>query len=63
MIDRLSSFEVRITDDRNNLINFNGISSYFSFQFDYYRFYIPKTLGFHQIIEEVARNQKPEQEF
>jgi hypothetical protein len=49
----LSRFVISITDDDNNLLNFNGISCYFSFQFDIYRKYMPKPPRFGNIVEYV----------
>ena len=48
-LDNLNSFEVRITDDDNNLINFNGLASFFVFQFDIYRRIIEKPLSFRNL--------------
>lgn len=36
-IDILTGFQVCFCDEDNNLINFNGLSCYFTFQFDIYR--------------------------
>ena len=33
----IHSFQINLTDDAGNLINFNGAHSYFAFQFDIYR--------------------------
>ena len=55
----LSRFVVSITDDDNNLLNFNGLSSYFTFQFDIYRKYIPKLPRFSNLVEYV--NNHPSQ--
>ena len=38
----LSRFIISFTDDDNNFLNFNGLSSFFTLQFDIYRKYIPK---------------------
>ena len=46
-------FVVSITDDDGNLLNFNGISSFFTFQFDIFRKYMPKPPRFSNIIEYV----------
>jgi hypothetical protein len=51
--DAVHKLTFRITDEQNNLINFNGISLYFSIKFDIYRkkpvrpptFNVLKTLG------------------
>lgn len=60
-VDRLSSFTLRITDDKNNLINFNGVSSYITFQFDIYRFYNPNPLDFRTLVNTVGNNQIEEE--
>ena len=49
----LTRFIVTLTDDNGNLINFNGLSSYFTFQFDIYRKYVPKPPRFSNIVEYV----------
>ena len=51
--NELSRFIVSFTDDDGNLLNFNGISSFFTFQFDIYRNYIPKPPRFSNIIDMV----------
>ena len=33
----LQTFQINITDDENNLVNFNGISSYFEISIDFYK--------------------------
>ena len=55
----LSRFIVSITDDDNNLLNFNGLSCYFTFQFDIYRKFIPKLPRFSNLVEYV--NNHPSQ--
>ena len=55
----LSRFVVSITDDDGNLLNFNGLSCYFTFQFDIYRKYIPKLPRFSNLVEYV--NNHPSQ--
>ena len=49
----LTRFVVSFTDDDGNFINFNGISSFFTFQFDIYRKYMPKPPRFSNIVEYV----------
>jgi hypothetical protein len=49
----LSRFVIAITDDDGNFLNFNGISSFFSLQFDIYRKYMPKPPRFSNIVEYV----------
>ena len=49
----LSRFVLSITDDDGNLLNFNGLSSYFTFQFDIYRKYVPKPPRFSNLVEYV----------
>jgi len=49
----LNRFVLAITDDDGNLLNFNGCTSYFTFQFDIYRKFIPKLDKFSEIINMV----------
>ena len=49
----LSRFVLSITDDDGNLLNFNGLSSYFTFQFDIYRKHVSKPPRFSNIVEYV----------
>jgi hypothetical protein len=61
----LSHFIISITDDDGNLLNFNGLSCYFTFQFDIYRKHALKPPRFSNIIEYVNNhptNLYPDQE-
>ena len=49
----LSRFIISLTDDDGNLLNFNGVSSFFTLQFDIYRKYLPKLPSFSNIISSV----------
>jgi hypothetical protein len=49
----LSHFVISITDDDGNLLNFNGLSCFFTFQFDIYRKHVLKPPRFSNIIEYV----------
>jgi hypothetical protein len=49
----LNRFVLGITDDDGNLLNFNGVSCYFTFQFDIYRQFVPKLDKFSDIINMV----------
>jgi len=49
----LNRFVLAITDDDGNLLNFNGCTSYFTFQFDIYRKFVPKLDKFSEIINMV----------
>ena len=49
----LCRFVISFTDDDGNLLNFNGISTFFTLQFDIYRKYVPKLPRFSNIIEYV----------
>jgi hypothetical protein len=51
--DILNTFVVSLTNDTGQLINFNGISSFFVFQFDIYRTKIDKPLPFYNILANV----------
>ena len=52
-LDKLTDFVVSITDDDGALIDFNGVSSFFVFQFDIYRKAIEKPLPFRQLVNMV----------
>ena len=53
----MSRFVVSLTDDDGNLLNFNGISSFWVFQFDIYRKIILKPPPFSEIVSYVnSRN-------
>lgn len=52
-LDSLRDFIVAITDDDGNLIDFNGISSFFVFRFDIFRKSVEKPLSFKNIISLV----------
>jgi len=52
----LSRFIISFTDDDGNLLNFNGVSSFFTLQFDIYRKFIPKLPSFSNIIKSVNNN-------
>ena len=54
-LDNLNTFDVRLTDDLDNLIDFNGLSSFFVFQFDIYRRSYEKPLPF-QNLANLANN-------
>ena len=49
----LSRFVVSFTDDNGNLLNFNGISCFFTFKFDIFRKYMPKPPRFSNLVEYV----------
>ena len=49
----LSRFVISFTDDDGNLLNFNGVSSFFVLQFDIFRKFIPKPPRFSNIVEMV----------
>jgi hypothetical protein len=51
--DRLDTFIVSITDDDGNLIDFNGVSSFFTFEFDVFRKYLVKPEKFSTIVKMV----------
>ena len=53
--DRLDSFILSITDDDGNLIDFNGISSFFVLQFDVYRNHVLKPESFSKIVETASK--------
>lgn len=49
-LTNLNSFYVSLTDDDGNPINFNGISSFFTFQFDIHRRSLAKPLPFNKLV-------------
>lgn len=49
----LNRFIISFTDDDDNFINFNGLSCFFTLQFDVFRKYIPKPPKFSDIIQHV----------
>ena len=49
----LNRFVVSLSDDDGNLLNFNGLSSFFTFQFDIYRKFTPKLPRFSNVVEYV----------
>ncbi len=52
-LESLRDFIVSITDDNGSFIDFNGVSSFFVFQFDIYRRSLEKPLSFKKIINLV----------
>lgn len=56
--DRLDTFLLSITDDNGNLIDFNGVSCFFTFQFDIFRKYLDKPDKFSKIVEMVNSKSK-----
>lgn len=51
--ENLSSFLLSLTNDDGVPLNFNGISSFFTFQFDIYRSSLPKINNFIKTLENV----------
>ena len=49
----INRFVISLTDDDGNFINFNGISSFFTLQFEIYRKWMPKPPRFSDIIKMV----------
>jgi len=47
----LNTLTISIQDDNGNLINFNGVSSYFQLRFSIFRKKIPRLLPFKQIVD------------
>lgn len=52
-LDSLRDFIVSLTDDDGNLLDFNGISSFWVFQFDIFRKSIEKPMSFRNIVSLV----------
>jgi hypothetical protein len=55
-LDKLQSFTVSITNDDGVPINFNGVSSFFVFQFDIYRKNLQKPLPFNKLVSMINSN-------
>jgi len=49
----MSGLEIRITDDDNRLINFNGISCYYDLKFNIYRRAIKKPQKFNALVKTI----------
>jgi hypothetical protein len=54
----LNRFVLSLTDDDGNYINFNGISSFFTFQLDIFRKFVPKLPTFNKIVEYQVGREK-----
>lgn len=55
-LDKLQTFVVSITNDDGTAINFNGVSSFFVFQFDIYRKNMLKPLPFNKLVSMINSN-------
>lgn len=55
-LTNLNSFVVSLTNDDGSLINFNGISSFFTFQFDIHRKTLAKPLPFNKLVSFINSN-------
>lgn len=55
-LTNLNSFQVSLTDDDGNPINFNGISSFFTFQFEIHRRTLAKPLPFNKLVSFINSN-------
>lgn len=56
----LNNLTISIEDDRGNLINFNGIASYFQLRFSIFRKRQPKLLPFTQIVDYASSFNIPD---
>ena len=61
-LTNLNSFKVSLTDDDGNPINFNGISSFFTFQFEIHRRTLAKPLPFNKLVSFINSNSVIEPE-
>jgi hypothetical protein len=52
-VDKLQKLIISFTDDIGNLINFNGVASYFTLKFEIYRRYIEKPPSFSDLVKSV----------
>ena len=60
--DSLNSFLVSLTNDDGVPINFNGISSFFVFEFEIYRRTLAKPLPFNKLVSMINQNSTIETE-
>jgi hypothetical protein len=58
-LTNLNSFVVSLTNDDGSLINFNGISSFFTFQFDIHRKSLAKPLPFNKLVSFINSQLNP----
>jgi len=58
-LTNLNSFVVSLTNDDGSLINFNGISSFFTFQFDIHRKSLAKPLPFNKLVSFINSQSNP----
>ena len=61
-LTNLNSFQVSLTDDDGNPINFQGISSFFTFQFEIHRRTLAKPLPFNKLVSFINSNSVIEPE-
>jgi len=61
-LEKLNNFVVSLTNDDGVAINFNGISSFFVFQFDIYRRSLAKPLPFKTLVSMLNQNSANETE-
>ena len=61
-LEKLNNFVVSLTNDDGVPINFNGISSFFVFQFDIYRRSLAKPLPFNKLVSMLNQNSANETE-
>lgn len=61
-LEKLNSFVVSLTNDDGVPINFNGISSFFVFEFEIYRRSLAKPLPFKQLVSMINQNSANETE-
>ena len=61
-LTNLNSFKVSLTDDDGNPVNFNGISSFFTFQFEIHRRTLAKPLPFNKLVSFINSNSVIEPE-
>lgn len=54
--DQISSLTFKITDDEGNLLNFNGVASFFTIQLDIYRKWIPRIETFDTLVKNANLN-------
>lgn len=58
LTSNVTSIIISITDDNNNLINFNGLASYMVLRFNIFRHSLQKPMGFHNLVNSVNKDLK-----
>jgi hypothetical protein len=54
--EQISSLTFKFTDDEDNLLNFNGVASFWTVQLDIYRKWIPRIETFDTLVKNANLN-------